>query len=82
MRSRSTGERRAGKVNPRDRVYVTNIVGDVLRVVGAFTMGKATRAAKRHPPCVAWEAREHLWPEDGSPTEFGFRAATLEVVGR
>lgn len=69
-----------GKVSPGDRVYATNIAGGVLRLLGAFTVGKVTVASEGRPLGVTWEAREYLWPEGGSATEFAFRELPLDLV--
>lgn len=69
-----------GTVRPGDRVYATNIEGGVLRLLGAFTVGRVTRASEGRPPGVTWEAKEYLWPEVGTATGFGFRELPLELV--
>lgn len=69
-----------GKLNPGDRVYATNITGGVLRLLGAFTVGRVTRASEGRPPGVTWEAKEYLWPEVDTATGFAFRALPLELV--
>jgi hypothetical protein len=70
-----------GKVSPGDRVYATNIAGGVLRLLGAFTVGKVTAASEGRPPGVSWDAKEYLWPEDGSATGFGLRELPFDLVG-
>ncbi len=69
-----------GKVIPGDRVYVTNIKSGVLRLLGAFTVSRVTRAAEGRPPDLNWEANEYLWPEIGSATGFALRELSLEDV--
>ncbi len=69
-----------GKVSPGDRVYVTNIAGGVLRLLGAFTVSRVTKASEGQPPGVNWEAQEYLWPEVGTATAFAFRELSLELV--
>ncbi|WP_243350740.1 MULTISPECIES: HNH endonuclease [Gammaproteobacteria] len=69
-----------GKVSPGDRVYVTNVAGGVLRLLGAFTVGRITRTSEGQPPGVNWKAQEYLWPEVGTATEFAFRELPLELV--
>lgn len=69
-----------GKVSLGDRVYVTNVVGGVLRLLGAFTVGRITRTSEGQPPGVNWKAQEYLWPEVGTATEFAFRELPLELV--
>lgn len=69
-----------GKISPGDRVYVTNIAGGVLRLLGAFTVDRITTASEGRPPGVTWEAKEYLWPEASSATSFAFRALSLELV--
>lgn len=68
------------KVSVGDRVYVTNIKGGILRLLGAFTVGKVTSAAEGRPLDVTWEAKEYLWPELGTATGFAFRALSRELV--
>jgi hypothetical protein len=69
-----------GKISPGDRVYATNIAGGVLRLLGAFTVGKVAGASDGRPPDVTWEAKEYLWPEGGSATGFGFRELPIDLV--
>lgn len=69
-----------GKVTQGDRVYATNIAGGVLRLLGAFTVGRITRTTEGRPPGVTWEAKEYLWPEEGSSTGFAFRELPLDLV--
>lgn len=69
-----------GKVSPGDRVYAMNIAGGVLRLLGAFTVGRVTWASEGRPPGVTWEAKEYLWPEVGTATGFAFRELPLELV--
>ncbi len=76
----SGGAHFLGKVSPGDRVYVTNIAGGVFRLLGAFTVGRVTRASEGRPPDLTWEAKEYLWPEFGTATGFAFRELSLEQV--
>lgn len=69
-----------GKVGPGDRVYATNIAGGILRLLGAFTVGKVTAASEGRPPGVTWVAKEYLWPEAGTASGFSFRELSLELV--
>lgn len=69
-----------GKISPGDRVYATNIAGGVLRLLGAFTVGKVTVASEGRPPGVTWKAKEYIWPEGGSATGFAFRKLPLDLV--
>jgi len=69
-----------GKVGSGDRVYATNIAGGVLRLLGAFTVGRVTEASEGRPPSVTWDAKEYLWPEVGTATGFAFRELPLELV--
>ncbi|MEQ6474637.1 hypothetical protein [Comamonas sp. wu1-DMT] len=59
---------------------MTNIAGGVLRLLGAFTVSRVTKASEGQPPGVNWEAQEYLWPEVGTATAFAFRELSLELV--
>lgn len=69
-----------GKVSAGDRVYVTNIKGGIIRLLGAFTVGRVTSASEGRPPGLTWEGKEYLWPEVGTSTGFALRELPPELV--
>lgn len=87
-RSYSAGKRLAGaggsdfkgKVQNGDRIYVTNIAGGTLRLLGAFTVDKVSSATEGLPQGVVWDAKEYLWPVSGTATEFAVRELSQDIV--
>ena len=61
-----------GRVSPGDRVYVTNIAGGVLRLLGAFTVGKVALASEGRPPDVIWEGNEYPGQKWARPQDLPF----------
>jgi hypothetical protein len=69
------------KIEPGDRVYVTNVMAGRLRLLGSFTVRQVVRASESGKPAEAnWDAPEYLLAQEESSSLLGFRVVPDGVV--
>lgn len=72
-----------GRINSGDRVFVTNVSGGRLRLLGAFEVDRIQDTATEGKPAGAtWDGREYLIAKPGTSTLLRFIEVTPDDVRR